>query len=84
MVLEEIINNGELQSFRKFKGFEEYSMNTLEEKEEVLRILLSIVYHEVIIYYLKDVDINDALASLQKKFDLIKYGIIRNEELNNA
>ena len=59
-------------------------MNTLEEKEEVLRILLSIVYHEVIIYYLKDVDINDALASLQKKFDLIKYGIIRNEELNNA
>ncbi|MBQ2891411.1 MAG: TetR/AcrR family transcriptional regulator [Bacilli bacterium] len=83
-LLEEIINNGELQSFRKFKGFEEYSMNTLEEKEEVLRILLSIVYHEVIIYYLKDVDINDALASLQKKFDLIKYGIIRNEELNNA
>ena len=84
VLLEEMLNSDKEQAFKRFKGFSEYSLVSKEEQEEVLRILFNIVYHEIIIYYIKDIILDEAILALERKFNLIRYGIIKSEELKNV
>lgn len=76
-LLEKLTNHG---NYCHFTGFDEYNIDSIDEAREIVYIFFSIVAREISIYYKTNKSLEDAKRDLEKKIDLIKYGIDKGEQ----
>ena len=67
------------RDYSHFTGFNHYAMQTESECHEVVMLLFILVYHEIMTYYRNSISAEDAKCELEKKMNLLKYGIIKKE-----
>lgn len=77
--LELITQNEELQDYSHFDGFDKYRMETHEEKIDITRILFLVVFNHVIHYYNSNKTLYLAQKELDRKFDFLFNGLIKDE-----
>lgn len=77
--LELITKNKELEHYSHFAGFNKYRMETHEEKIDITRILFLVVFNHAIHFYNSDKDLEIAKKELDKKFDFLFNGLIKDQ-----
>lgn len=77
--LELITNNKDLQDYTHFAGFDKYRMESHEEKIDITRILFLVVFNHAIHYYNSDKELEIAKKELDRKFDFLFNGLIKEE-----
>lgn len=83
-LLSEFMDSYKLSQLTHFKGFDNLIDMSKEEMNEMIRLIFGLVYHEILIYYKKDISFKEAKKALEKKMDFIKHGIIKKEGYLNA